>query len=318
MPATASASTNVKLAQASQQQAATLLALPLDKILGAPFDAAVEAQKIMATTTANFIRQFGMDKSGNMFTFTTSSYYDIPAANVKDSSGNQALYLYYGPNAGIPVLDPSGVGLNTASKYIASTTTSQGQFFTGKAGSWDVSGTLVNIDSAGRIVGSQGSRSLTLPFLSILNVPALSMTEVIVDFVMTIKTQDTAKKTDTASAASVSQTAQQYGANARGSWWGVNVSASASGSTYSSATAVVSSKSEDTDTASTSSTYNVHMVARDKTPVGLKMMMDFITANADSMSAQKELSEDGYSLRDKGTSNIFNILDSVGGAAPTA
>jgi hypothetical protein len=226
-----------------------------------------------------------------------------------------ATYLYYGPILEQPTLDPSGVGMNFNAGSLApraKAEQSQGKPFAGNAGSWEVSGNLVNIDNSGRIVGSQGQRSLTLPFLALLNVPSLSMTEVTVDFLMTIKTQDRSRNQAASAAVSTNSTTQSYGASASGRWWGISFNASASGASTATTTAVVASSSDDKNESSTSSTYSVHMSARDKTPVGLKMMMDFITANADSMSAQKELAEDGYSLRDKGSANIFNIIGDIG------
>jgi hypothetical protein len=301
---------NNLLAQASQQQAATLLALPLDKLFGAPFTAAVAAQTSLAMTTAYFLSEFAMDPSGNMYTFTTSSYYDIAPAKVQDASGNQAYYLYYGPAAGpTPTLDPSGVGVNYTARTISNpSTTSQGQRFSGNAGTHEVSGNLVAVDNSGRIIGSQGQRSLTLPFVSLLNVPSLAMTEVTVDFVIKITTQDTSTTSTATSNTTNTSVNQQYsggvGGYFPGVWWGV----SWSGSTSTNTTAVATSNNDEQNKSSTSSTYRVHMAAKQKEPIGLKMMLDFITNNASDNAAPMQLASDGYSTEPKPTSNIMKVI----------
>lgn len=275
---------------AAQQQAQTLTALPLKYLFSAPFDAAVDAQISMALTTAVFLQQYGCDGSGTMFTFTTSSFYDIPPANVKDASGNQAYYLYQRPNdTTLPTLDPSGVGINYKGA----------KKFTGNAGTWDVSGSIIAIDHSGRIIGSQGQRSLTLPFISILNVPALSLVDVSVDFKMEIKTQDTSTTTQDSTYANQSEYNSSYSAR---SWWGNHTW---SGSNKTNTTAVCTNNRTATDTNSTTSVYQVHMGAKNKTPVGLKIMLDFITNNMGDSAGEMIVSDDGYSTRPNPSTDLL-------------
>lgn len=282
---------------AAQQQAQTLTALPLKYLFSAPFDAAVDAQISMALTTAVFLKQYGCDGSGTMFTFTTSSYYDIPAANVKDASGNQAYYLYQSPSdSTIPTLDPSGVGINYRAPVVGATAAKK---FVGNAGTWDVSGSLIAIDDSGRIIGSQGQRSLTLPFISILNVPALSLVDVTVDFKMEIKTQDTSTTSVDNTYSNETETNSSYSAR---SWWG---NRTWSGSNKTNTTAVCTNNRTATDTSSTTSVYKVHMGAKNKTPVGLKIMLDFITNNMSDSAAPMILSDDGYSTQPNPASDLL-------------
>ncbi len=281
------------MATAAAQQAQTLTALPLKFLFTAPFDAAVDAQTTMAMTTAAFLKQYGTDGSGNMYTFTTSSYYDIPAANVKDASGNQAMYLYQSSSdITTPTLDPSGVGINFKKSV-------GGKKFTGNAGTWDISGTIVAIDHSGRIISSQGQRSLTLPFISILNVPSLAMVDVQVDFKMEIKTQDV-QSTDVSG--SFTNEFEANSSSSGRSWWG---NRSWSGRSKTNTTAVCTNNKLSTDTANTTSVYKVHMGAKNKTPVGLKLMLDFITNNMSDGAAPMLLSDDGYSTKPNPSADLL-------------
>ena len=285
-----------KMANSAMTQVSALEALPLDTLFMTPFQAAIDAQKIMSQATAFFVQEMGVDQYGEMYTFTSSAYYDIPAANVKDASGNQAYYLYQlGTDADTPCLDPSGVGLNAKGA----------KKFTGKEGTYDVSGTSVAVDHSGRIIGSQGQRSITLPFLSILNVPALTMTDVTVDLKMEIKTNysatvdNSSNTTQATNAGNWNNDAGAGGSNGGYAWTGTNTTAS------------VSNQNTATDTSSSKSVYEVHMGAKYKVPVGMKMMLDFMTNNISDSSPKQVISDDGYSTVQDPATNIFVAMGKV-------
>ena len=277
-----------KFANSAQLQVAALQALPIKKLFSAPFTAAIDAQKIMSEATAYFIQEMGVDERGDMYSFTSSAYYDIPPANVKDASGNQAYYLYQKAGQDVPCLDPSGVGVNnTGAKK-----------FTGHEGTWEVSGNQIAIDHSGRIIGSQGQRSITLPFLSILNVPALSMQEISIDFKMEIKTSYAATADSSynevmaENSGNWNNTGNGYNRNSA-SWYGAQT------------TAAVSNSKTATDKSSSASVYQVHMSAKHKVPVGMSMMLDFMTNNISDCAPQMKVSSDGYSTTQDPKSNIL-------------
>ena len=278
-------------ARSASTQVATLTALPLKKIFSAPFAAAIDAQKIMSEATAYFIQEMGVDERGDMYSFTSSAYYDIPPANVKDASGNQAYYLYQKAGQDVPCLDPSGVGVNNR--------TAGAKKFTGHEGTWEVSGNQIAIDHSGRIIGSQGQRSITLPFLSILNVPALSMQEISIDFKMEIKTSF---------AATADNSYNEVMAENSGNWNNTGMSGLGrnSASWYGAqTTAAVSNSKTATDKSSSASVYQVHMSAKHKVPVGMSMMLDFMTNNISDCAPQMKVSSDGYSTTQDPKSNIL-------------
>ncbi len=281
----------------------TLSNLPLKELFGAPFKAAFDAQESLALTTAKFIKNFSADASGNMFTFTTSSYYDLPAANVKNSDGNQVYYLYHTTDANIPSFDVSGVGVNLNKSRTANGGLA-GQVFTNKQGTWDVSGTTIAIDSTGRIVGSQGQRSLTLPFISILNIPALSITDVNVEFKMEIKTQSTNTTSQVTRDTSVDVSVKEQ-------WWGRRRARNTRSWEVAVTTAVATSNAKSVSETNTSSIYVVKMGAKSRTPVGLTMMLDFITNNASDGAAKMEMSDDGYSTKPSTRSSLLDALAEV-------
>ena len=279
-----------KFANSAQLQVAALTALPIKKLFSAPFTAAIDAQKIMSEATAYFIQEMGVDERGDMYSFTSSAYYDIPPANVKDASGNQAYYLYQKEgDANIPCLDPSGVGVNNRP--------GGAKKFTGKEGTWEVSGNQIAVDHSGRIIGSQGQRSITIPFLSILNVPALSMQEVTIDFKMEIKTSYESTADNSLNSIQVANSGNwntdAAPGTARGSWYGATT------------TAAVSNSKTATDKSSSASVYQVHMSAKHKVPVGMSMMLDFMTGNIGDSTPQMRVSKDGYSTEQDPKSNIL-------------
>lgn len=290
----------LSLAKASEGQESTLAGLPLEEMFLAPFTAAMDAAEDMATATAEFIRDWAVDASGNLLTFTASSFYDIPAATLVDSTGKQVYYLYTkSTNVLEPTYDASGIGINKDKA-------TGGAIFINNAGTWDVSGVIVAIDNSGRIINSQGLRSLTIPYISILNVPALCMTEVNVEFKMEVKSQEYAETSSKEDATQVQN--EQYT-----SYWSTkrkgkprnHYSRTTEGAKT---TAVSSNTSKSTDSTQTASVYIVKMKASQKVPVGMKMMLDFITNNAGDTAAQMKLSDDGMSTLPAENDLLKNML----------
>jgi hypothetical protein len=285
---------------ASNDIGSTLANLPLDFLFSTPFEAAYQAQGELAMSTASFIKRFGLTPSNEMLEFTVSSSYDIPAANLQDASGNQALFLWL-DEAGMPTINRPGIGGNQAIPPPAVTdppsTPAQiaealrpefakrvfnkenvqalgGTFIN----ALDISGVGVHIDDSGRIVGSQGSRALTLPFITLLNVPCLSITEVNVDFIIEIKTQNTKTKNTTYDAITKRRIEERTTGRANfWSGWNDNTTATET-------SASISQKQAATDSTSTATTYQVHMQAIDQQPIGMKILLDFVTNNKDSVA----------------------------------
>ena len=96
-------------------------------------------------------------------------------------------------------------------------------------------------------------------------------------------------------------------------WWGRRAAASRSWE-VAVTTAVATSNSKATSETNTSSIYVVKMGAKSRTPVGLTMMLDFITNNAADGSAKMEVSEDGFST---GVSPASDLLKQIGLAKNT-
>jgi hypothetical protein len=315
---------------ASQNIGSTLANLPLDFLFSAPFDAAYEAQYQLAMSTAGFIKKFGVTPSNEMLEFTVSSNFDIPAADLQDASGNQVSFLWTDENGIGAYVNRPGTGNNpeivigltepvppqltpenaanfqelrtTYLAELAAYQTAVRAAFAARVynkenaveGSFrnthDISGVIVNIDDSGRIVGSQGSRAMTLPFLSLLNVPCLSITEVNVDFIIEIKTQNTKQK-DTSFNAVRTQRVEETRTTQATAWDSINTKTS-----MVETSASISQKQAATDSTSTATTYQVHMQAIDQQPIGMKMLLDFVTNNKDSI-APSELGPDKLSLR---------------------
>ncbi len=283
-----------KTADAARQVAATLNTLPLDHLFGAPFDAAYQAQSELALSTAFFMKRFGMNENNELLEFTASSSFDIAAANLTDASGDPVQFIWNKARESNGAasttkqysLNPPGKGDNPGN--VPSDATLSNYLYSGYEGTLDISGVQVHIDNSGRVVGSQGSRALTLPLISLLNIPALSITEVNVDFIIEIKTQQSSE-TDIALDKQEQQIQTDMGWSGnwfRSGWWASSRVVS---------TASVSQKQKVTDETSTACTYQVHMSAIDTQPVGMKMLLDFLTANTDNV-ASSQLADDGYSI----------------------
>jgi len=281
--------TQLVLAPASVDQATVLLSLPLRDLFFAPFQAAFESQVKLSERTLKFLNEFAIDTSSNdsrndMFTFTTTSYSDLPAADLVDASGNQAFYIYKLAGSGGYTFDPPGVGRNTADTSVPATDIT----------SIDLSGQTVYVDKAGRIIVGQTQRSITLPFISILNVPALVITEVDVDLKVKIDTLDKRESNDVNYNAFSLGGGSIYVDRRDGrDFWKNQFQTGYSYRTF----AVVCSNEIRNSKTTTESTYDVHMKARTKEPFGLKLLMDFVIGNASNSKPRYERSEDGYSLK---------------------
>ncbi len=122
------------------------------------------------------------------------------------------------------------------------------------------------VDSSNGVI-VQKKRTLTLPILTLLNVPALQISKVEVDLTIKIDTQSSSQ-----SQSSLDFTA---GASAEGSA-SYNVLFSKGSASFSVDTRVTSSSSNKESTDSTSSAkYDIRMGAENKPPPGLSMIMDF-------------------------------------------
>jgi len=285
-----SSATQIINAAASVDQATVLNSLPLTQLFHAPFQAAFESQVKLSERTLKFLNEFAIDTSGvsgsknDMFTFTTTSYSDLPAAELVDASGNQAFYIYKLAGSGGYTFDPPGVGRNTADTSVPATDIT----------SIDLSGQTVYVDKAGRIIVGQTQRSITLPFISILNVPSLVITEVDVEFLIKIETLDTLESTDTNYNSFSLGGGSTYVDRRDGrDFWKNQFQ---TGYSYRSA-AVGCSKAVRNSETSTESTYDVKMKARSKEPFGLKLLMDFVVGNATNSKPRYERAPDGYSLK---------------------
>jgi hypothetical protein len=270
----------MSIASAAQDQSRVLSQLPLAKLFGAPFEAAYSSQTALSEKTIDFLRTYAIDvSSSDLYTFTTSSFRDIPAAELVDASGNQAFYVY--KVGSTYTVDPPGVGQNRAGTGVKATDIS----------TIDISGQKLYVDKSGRIVVGQTSRSITLPFISLLSVPSLVITEVEVDFKITIKTMD--------AVTTINRNTQNInfgvGANISGNYWGARFNAGFSVGVQ----ATLTNNSTQFDDTQTSSTYKVNIIGKTKEPIGMKLLMDFISGNVADSAPQYVRSTDGYSVTGK-------------------
>ena len=268
------------IASAAQDQSRVLAQLDLKKLFGAPFEAAYLSQTALSEKTIDFLRTYAIDvSSSDMYTFTTSSFRDIPAAELVDASGNQAFYVY--KVGSTYTVDPPGVGKNSAGTGVKATDIS----------TIDISGQKIIVDKSGRIVVGQTSRSITLPFISLLNVPSLVITEVDVEFKITIKTMDQVLTTR----AETQNINFGVGARGSGNAWGARFNAGFGVNVQ----ATLTNNSVRYDETKTESTYEVKIIGKTKEPLGMKLLMDFISGNAADSAPQYTRSSDGYSVTGK-------------------
>ena len=297
--------------------------LPLDKLFGAPFNAAALAQSDMAHETAGFIRQYGMDASGNVWLNTLTTYYDIPVSSVSDVSysylidpsgggiffppGKHGVYFDYFLQTDTNLATPdtadvslnnnlySRLGIGWPDLYVSMMLTDddkvkdQNSIAGGATGYKKRLGNRVYLlDEGGKVAAVQGMRSISVPFISMINIPSLCIDVVKVDFTIKISTQTL--KTETSDLTSTSQLDQAYSGSGSGWTWGQNHNYNNSGSTNTTAVSTSKAKSEQDD--STECTYTVSMTAKQMEPPGLAAVMNFITNNKDT-AARKILTSDG-------------------------
>ena len=270
-------------------QGQVLSTLPLSDLFGAPFLAAAAAAGEMSENTGSFIKNFGMDQSGNVFMTTMSTYFDLDLDTLPDVSGEYLVdpssgFLFAGAQLS------SGTGIVGNVKYVLFPSTSQ--VFDGG----DLTGYKQRIgsryyyaDTTGKLLFAQGTRSINIPLLSLLNIPSLLVDVVDVDFTINIKTQ-TIK---TAAASSDVNVQTNFFANLNRGGFSAGVFLDTRGSVTSSARAVSQTNTE--------STYKVKMRARQIDPPGMKAMFDFITNNRDT-SARKTIQTGGVIADDTSVS----------------
>uniref|UniRef100_A0A6C0E5F8 Uncharacterized protein n=1 Tax=viral metagenome TaxID=1070528 RepID=A0A6C0E5F8_9ZZZZ len=302
----------------AKTQGQTLAELPLYDLFAAPFQAAARVQANLAEATSGFIRQFAMDACGNVFMTTLSTFFDIPISSVSDLSGN---YL----------VDPSGGGLFASSSGITTSnsvydgapggtgsgwgTVSDGgkvigyctaklvaaDYAPGTTGGYQkkIANRVYSMDSKGKVLFVQGIKSVSVPFISLVNVPALTLEEVTVEFCINIKTQEVKERTDDAAATSVQASQNQGRIGVKGWFGGFNYARQSSAVS----TAVATSKSKATSDTSTESTYLVTMKAKQVDPPGLTAILKFITNNKD-IASQKTVDSTGKII-DNGSGLAF-------------
>jgi len=259
----------------AQNQANVLNTLPLSSIFGAPFMAAASAAESMSENTGAYIRNFGMDQSGNVFMTSMSSYFDIPLSTLPDVSGE---YLV-DPSSGF--LFAATAGVVGGVRYVAFPSTSQvkdGGVLTGYK--QRIGSRYYYADTTGRLLFAQGTRSINIPLISLLNVPSLMIDTVSVDYTINIKTQTT-KVVNVSQGLNV---ATQFFAN-------INRGGLSAGVSLDTRCTITSSARADSQT-NTESTYKVKMRAKQVDPPGMRALFDFITNNRDT-SARKTIRTGG-------------------------
>ena len=225
----------------------TLSRMDLSDLLFSPFNAAAMAQAKLANITVDFIKTFAFEteisnniliQTNDIRTVTVSSYFDLPI----DASGQGRL------------IDTGETNPSAAS---------------------DATNDEDDVTKRSNIWVRQGTRSLTIPFLALLNVPALQMQKVTVDLTVKIESQ-TKATTNTAATNSVdSNTSASVGYSS----WFSPVSGSFSTSVNTKATN--SNNSTNSIDNSSSSKLDIHMEAINQPPVGLTMILDFLTSKSD-------------------------------------
>jgi hypothetical protein len=229
----------------------TLSRMDLSDLLFSPFNAAAMAQAKLANITVDFIKTFA---------FETAQDPDFPDDPTKQIQTNDIRTVTVSSYFEMP-LDASGQGelIDTGIVNVGAT------------------GTADDPDIANRptIFKRQGTRQLTIPFLSLLNVPALQMQKVTVDLTVKIESQ-TKATTNTSATSSVDSSTK---ASMSFSSWFSPVSASISTSVNTKATN--SNNSTNSVDNSSSSKLDIHMEAINQPPVGLTIILDFLTSKSD-------------------------------------
>ena len=129
------------------------------------------------------------------------------------------------------------------------------------------------LNDGGEVMYVQGIRSLSIPFISLVNIPSLFINEVSVDFAINIKTQSSVETDSSLNVSGPPVNSYDQSRTRR------SVSTTQARTTASS-TSAASSKSD----TSTESTYLVSMRAKHIDPPGLTALLLFMTSNKDTAS----------------------------------
>jgi hypothetical protein len=289
----------------AQTQGNTLAQLPLASLFGAPFEAAASAQNALAHSTAKFIRQFGMDSSGNVWMNTFTSYYDIPTSSVSDISGG---YLLDASGGGIFIAGNNTTGADTPWKVgdycdkgtykilISSILKPSDKPASGYGFTKRISNRIYILDDGGKVLYVQGVRSLSVPFISLVNVPSLFIDLVTVEFAINIKTQSVVQTNSSAAFTYANESSGE----SRGRGWNWGESYNYKNDYTTKTTATSTSTASATSDTSTESTYMVSMKAQQVDPPGLTAVMNFITGNKDT-SSKKMLGSNKSVITDPNT-----------------
>jgi hypothetical protein len=296
---------------AQLEQGAILQELPLADLFSAPLLAAARAQAGMAANTILFLREFGLDSEGKVLMTTMSSSVDIPKDTARDLSGD---YL----------LDPRTFNSATGPRTFRFIEGGTRNVNTTEYTNIDEDGTKIVyanpnapeaerrimgyekqigttrylMDDAARVMQVQGIRTISVPFITLINVPSLAMNLVTIDFCISIKTQS-AVTTSTTTGPVSNTTAEvvnsvPFTTNYSDAWdrgsagFGRNVRTSTTGTIASTEVA----KSETT----TTSTYQVSLKAKQKQPPGMKILLDFVSRNKDAAPKRTIVNSGGFAV----------------------
>jgi hypothetical protein len=163
------------------------------------------------------------------------------------------------------------------------------------------------MNTDGLVLRVQGIRTISVPFITLLNVPSLTMNEVTVDFSISIKTQSTTSveqfKGPQALDAVVTPGPVVGGGGWSNGWetvgWVTQQQTVTRGS--------VATTNESQSSTTTSSTYTVSMKAKQKQPAGMKIILDFITNQKDA-TPKKSLDSSGQISSQTGMSALSGVL----------
>lgn len=118
----------------------------------------------------------------------------------------------------------------------------------------------------------QGKKTLTIPFLTLLNVPALQMQKVVVDLTVKVESQSIVRNEAASTSASQTSTNAAFAYNAFFS--------SGSFSTSVNTQVSASNNSSSSIDSSSSAKYDIHMEAINQPPIGLSIILDFLTSSS--------------------------------------
>jgi hypothetical protein len=281
------------------EQGAVLQSLPLHQLFSAPLHAAAKAQAGMAVNTALFLEQFGLDSDGQVLMTTLSSSFDIPKQNSRDLSGD----FLIDPrtiSSGVPkVFSGDGadgtINLNepgTKITYATPNLTSSPIIGYEK----QIGSSRYLMDQTGKVLQVQGIRTISVPFITLINVPSLAMNLVTIDFTISIKTQTavtTSTTTGPATNTSVGVVDNVPFTSNESPWWEGGGSAGFGRKTITTTTGTVASTEVAKSETTTTSTYQVSLKAKQKQPPGMKILLDFVTRNKDA-APKRAIENNGF------------------------